>query len=240
MSEAAPAREAALRGLERGLGHRFADRALLERALTHASRAHEDASGALRHNEPLEFLGDAILGFVVAELLHRRDPDGPEGGKTQARAHLVSRANLARHAGQLGLGELLALGRGEEKTGGRHKQALWADAFEAVVAALYLDGGLRAAQRFVEARFGPELLDGARLASRDHKSTLQELLQGRGEPAPVYDVIREQAGPGNTRSFRVRCLVGTRPLSEGEGATKKEAQQAAARAALQRLARPSA
>jgi ribonuclease-3 len=237
MSGGPAARPAALAALERSLGHRFADRALLERALTHASRAHEDLSGTLRHNEPLEFLGDAVLGLVVAELLHRRDPDGPEGGKTQARAHLVSRASLVRHAGELGLGELLALGRGEEKTGGRHKQALWADALEAVIAALYLDAGLAAVQRFVLARFGADLADAAWLASRDHKSALQELLQGRGEPAPVYELITEQAGPGNTRSFRVRCLVGARPLSEGEGATKKEAQQAAARAALERLGR---
>lgn len=232
MSERAAAREAALAELERRLGHRFADRALLERALTHKSCAHDDPAGAARHNEPLEFLGDAILGFVVADLLHQGDPDGPEGGKTWARAHLVSRASLVRHAGELGLGGLLALGRGEEKTGGRHKQALWADAFEALVAALYLDGGLEAVRRFVLSRFGPELADGERLARRDDKSVLQELLQGRGEPAPVYEVIAEEAGPGNSRSFRVRCLVGARPVSEGEGATKKQAEQSAARAAL--------
>jgi ribonuclease-3 len=225
-----------LHALEERVGHRFRDRALLQRALTHSSRANEDLSGATRHNEPLEFLGDAILGFVVAELLHRRAPEGPEGEKTRARARLVSRLHLARHAEELGLGELLRLGRGEERTGGREKRALWADAFEALVAALYLDGGLAAAQRFVARRFGPELDSTRALGERDHKSALQELVQGRGQPAPRYEVVSEEPAAGNRRLFRVRCMVGGRALSVGEGPSKKEAQQQAARAALQAIA----
>ncbi len=139
-----PERTAALRTLEGRLGHRFSDLALLDRALTHSSHAHEELVGAAHHNEPLEFLGDAVLGFLVADLLHRRDPEGDEGRKSKVRARLVSAASLASSASELGLPELLLLGRGEEKTGGRQKSALWADAFEAVIAALYLDGGLEA------------------------------------------------------------------------------------------------
>ena len=150
-------RTAALHALEERLGHRFADLALLDRALTHTSHAHERGALAARHNEPLEFLGDAVIGFVVAEMLHRRDPEGNEGGKSKARAHLVAAPSLARRAARLGVPDLLSLGRGEEKSGGRQKSALWADAYEAVVAALYLDGGLEAAARFVTAEFAADL-----------------------------------------------------------------------------------
>ena len=143
-------RTARLRALEDRLGHRFADLSLLDRALTHSSLANEDADGG-GHNESLEFLGDAVIGFVMADLLHRRDPEGREGAKSKTRAQLVSARSLARRAAELGLPELLRLGRGEEKSGGRKKTALWADAYEAVIAALYLDGGMEAAHRFVSA-----------------------------------------------------------------------------------------
>lgn len=227
-----PEREAALHDLEERLGHRFADLALLDRALTHSSHAHEELSDAPRHNEPLEFLGDAVLGFLVADLLHRRDPEGDEGTKSKARAHLVSAASLARRAAELGLPELLRLGRGEEKTGGRKKSALWADAYEAVIAAVYLDGGVEAARRFVHHSLGRDVGLGGE--SRDFKSALQELLQGRGEPVPEYVVISEE-GPSHQRRFRVQCRVRGEAVSEGEGHSKKEAQQAAARWALERL-----
>src|SRR5215468_3949958 len=146
-------REARLRVLEERLGHRFRDLALLDRALTHTSRANESLGKKLLDNEPLEFLGDAVLGFVVADLLHRRDPDGDEGTKSKARANLVAAPSLAHRADELGLPELLLLGRGEEKTGGRTKAALWADAYEALIAALYLDGGMDVAHRFVSRDF---------------------------------------------------------------------------------------
>jgi len=223
-------RDEALRALEERLGHRFGDRSLLERALTHTSRANESLQRPTPHNEPFEFLGDAILGFLVAELLHRNDPEGDEGRKTRARAALVSAAGLARRAAALGLPELILLGRGEEKSGGRKKSALWADAYEAVIAALYLDGGLQPAQRFVENEMGAELLAPA-LHARDFKSALQELLQARSEPPPDYVVV-EEAGPAHRKQYRVECRVQGRALAVGEGHSKKVAQQDAARKAL--------
>lgn len=226
-----PAREAALRVLEQKLGHRFSDLSLLDRALTHSSRANEDLLRRLGHNEPLEFLGDAILGFLVAELLHRRDPDGDEGTKTKARAALVSATSLARHADALGLPALLLLSRGEEKSGGRKKAALWADVYEAVLAALYLDGGLEPARSFVEKDLGADLLEPA-LAARDPKSALQEILQGRGEPPPDYVVV-EETGPAHRKRYKIECRVHGDALATGEGHTKKKAQQEAARKALE-------
>ena len=208
-----PEREGALRALARRLGHPFGDLMLLDQALTHSSRAHEDLSEESRHNEPLEFLGDAVLGFLVADMLHRRDPDGDEGSKSRIRARLVSAPSLSRRAAGLGLAELLLLGRGEEKTGGRKKAALWANAYEGVIAALYLDGGVEAARRFVEQQFGEEAERGEPPA--DFKSALQELLQGQGEAVPEYVVIGEE-GPSHRRRFRVRCLVRGEAIAEGE------------------------
>jgi ribonuclease-3 len=220
--------------LEQRLGHRFTDLALLDRALTHASLANESLDPDVVDNEPLEFLGDAVLGMVVTDLLHRRDPDGPEGGKSRRRAQLVSTVSLSRHAAAVGIPELLRLGRGEEKTGGRAKTALWANAFEALVAALYLDGGLEAAQRFVAREFGRELEESARL-SEDPKSALQERLQAAGRPLPSYSVVAE-AGPSHRRRFRVECRLDDGTVTVGEDYSKKAAQQIAARLALTRLA----
>jgi ribonuclease-3 len=227
-----PERETALHRLEERLGHRFADLGLLDRALTHSSRANEDLASEIRHNEALEFLGDAVLGFLVADLLHRRDPEADEGHKTKVRALLVSAESLARQAAELGLPDLILLGRGEEKTGGRRKKALWADAFEAMIAALYLDGGIEAARCFLEARLGS--IAPHELATRDFKSALQEMLQARGEAPPEYVVVDEH-GPGHRRRYRIQCVINGRPLSEGEGYSKKEAQQEAARRAIESL-----
>jgi ribonuclease-3 len=222
---------AALRALERRLGHRFADIGLLERALTHKSRSHEepDAGG---DNEALEFLGDAVVGFVVTDLIHRRDPQGPEGEKSRLRAELVSMPSLARRASELGLPDLLRLGRGEEKTGGRKKPSLWADAYEALVAALYLDAGLAEAHRFVREEFERDLSE--RAAAADPKSRLQELLQGSGRARPEYRVVME-AGPSHSRRFRVECRLDDGTTTAGEGSSKKAAEQEAARRALERL-----
>jgi ribonuclease-3 len=225
-------RSAGLRALAERLGHRFAEPALLDRALTHTSHAHEQSAVSERHNEPLEFLGDAVLGFVVAELLHRRDPEGSEGGKSKARASLVAAPSLARRAAALGLPDLLLLGRGEEKTGGRQKKTLWSDAYEAVVAALYLDGGLEAARRFIVAEFAPDLAAPRLPEPRDYKSALQERLQARGEAVPEYVTVAEE-GPSHRRSFRVQCRIGGEVVAEGEGHSKKQAQQEAARRALE-------
>jgi len=226
-------RTARLRALEDRLGHRFGDLSLLDRALTHSSLANEDADGG-GHNESLEFLGDAVIGFVMADLLHRRDPEGREGAKSKTRAQLVSARSLARRAAELGLPELLRLGRGEEKSGGRKKTALWADAYEAVIAALYLDGGMEAAHRFVSAEFATDL-ERPGLPTEDHKSLLQEMLQARGDPVPEYELVAEE-GPDHRRRFRVRCVVRGESVAEGEGFSKKQAQQEAARNALARLA----
>lgn len=223
-----------LHSLEQRLGHRFADLALLDRALTHASRANEEPRGPGRHNEPLEFLGDSVLGFVVADLLHRRDPDGDEGTKTKIRAQLVSSPSLARLAVELGLPELILLGRGEERSGGRNKEALWVNAYEAVIAALYLDGGIAAAQRFVAQAFRQELEAGSEFVEWDYKSVLQERLQARGDAVPEYTVVAED-GPSHRRRFRVSCCVRGEAISTGEGPSKKAAQQAAAQQALEKL-----
>ena len=213
-------RTAALHALEERLGHRFQDLGQLDRALTHTSHAHEEAASE-RHNEPLEFLGDAVIGFLVAELLHRRDPEGDEGGKSKARAHLVAAPSLARRAAALGLPDLLLLGRGEEKTGGRQKSALWANAYEAVVAALYLDGGLAAAARFVSREFAPELSSPRLPEPRDYLV----------EAVPEYVTVAEE-GPSHRRSFRVQCRIAGATVAEGQGYSKKQAQQEAARRAL--------
>lgn len=224
-------RKAALHRLEERLGHRFADLALLDLALTHTSHAHESSAFPERHNEPLEFLGDAVIGLVVADLLHRRHPEGEEGLKTKARALMVSAGGLKRRADILGLPDLLLMSRSEMKAGGRHKSSLWADAYEAVVAALYLDGGMEAATRFVAGEFATELAAPTLPVLPDHKSTLQELLQDRGESVPEYVTIAEE-GPKHRRLWRVQCVIGGEVVSEGEGHSKKEAHQEAARRAL--------
>jgi ribonuclease-3 len=225
-------REERLHALERRLGYHFADLGLLDRALTHSSRANEEGSSDTGDNEALEFLGDAVIGFIVTDLLHRRDPDGAEGPKSRRRARLVSAPSLARRAAELGLPDLLLLGRGEEKTGGRSKSALGANAYEALVAALYLDGGFEAAHRFIRDEFSRDLQSTE--ASEDAKSALQELLQGRGRPRPEYHVAAE-AGPSHRRRFRVECRLDDGLVTEGEGSSKKAAQQKAAERALDRL-----
>jgi ribonuclease-3 len=229
-----PEREQSLRALERRVGHAFAELSLLDRALTHASLANESLDPDVADNEPLEFLGDAVLGMVVTDLLHRRDPDGPEGAKSRRRAQVVSTANLARHAARLGLPELLALGRGEEKTGGREKTALWANACEALVAALYLDGGFETAHRFVRDEFARDLEDSGE-PLEDPKSALQERLQAEGRPLPRYTVVAEE-GPSHRRLFRVECVLDDGTVTVGEDYSKKAAQQQAARLALSSLA----
>ena len=232
----APERASRLHALEARLGHHFADLALLDQALTHSSRAHESLGGPARHNEPLEFLGDAVIGFVVSDLLHRREPTGSEGSKSKKRARLVSAPSLARRSAGLGLPELLVLGRGEEKTGGRKKANLWADAYEALIAALYLDGGLEVAYRFLAAEFAADLERPPDPIEEDWKSALQEVLQARGDPVPEYVVVAEE-GPSHQRLFRVECRVLGERVAEGEGLSKKLAQQDAARKALVRIAR---
>jgi ribonuclease-3 len=221
--------------LQARIGYRFRDRGLLEHALTHKSRAAEDASGGVADNESLEFLGDAVLGLVVADTLFHQYPDYDEGQKSKVKAAVVSTQSLARHAEHLGLGDHLILGRGEEKTGGRFKQALLADGYEALIAALYLDGGLEAAETFLRKELKDAIDEGsAQTFVRDHKSALQERLQGLGRPLPEYRVSGE-AGPDHRKTFSVEVVVNGEVLGAATGRAKKEAEQEAARLALAKL-----
>ena len=223
--------------LQTRIQYRFRDRGLLEHALTHRSRAAEDASGGVADNESLEFLGDAVLGLVVADALFRRYPGSDEGQKSKIKASVVSTLSLARHAEELRLGEHLILGRGEEKTGGRFKQALLADTYEALIAAIYLDGGLDAAAAFLdrELRVAIEVGAAQTIIGEDYKSALQERLQALGRPLPEYRVIGE-TGPDHRKTFNVEVVVGGDVLGHASGKAKKEAEQEAARLALERLA----
>jgi ribonuclease-3 len=221
--------------LQARIGYRFRDRGLLEHALTHKSRAAEDASGGVADNESLEFLGDAVLGLVVADALFHQYPNYDEGQKSKIKAAVVSTQSLARHAERLRLGEHLILGRGEEKTGGRFKQALLADGYEALIAALYLDGGLDAAENFLRKELKDAIDEGsAQSFVRDHKSALQERLQALGRPLPEYRVSGE-AGPDHRKTFSVEVVVNGEVLGTATGRAKKEAEQEAARLALTKL-----
>jgi ribonuclease-3 len=223
--------------LQTAAGYRFRDRGLLEHAMTHTSRANEDVTGGVADNESLEFLGDAVLGFVVADLLFREFPDCDEGEKSKMKATLVSTATLARVAERLRLGDHLLLGRGEEKTGGRRKQALLADGCEALIAAIYLDGGIEQARAFVGRELGSFVDDLRRdgVSAQDYKSALQELVQARNRPLPEYRVIGA-IGPDHQKRFDVEVLVAGESLARATGPSKKEAEQEAARLALSRLA----
>lgn len=221
--------------LQRRIDYRFRDRGLLEHALTHKSRAAEDASGGIADNESMEFLGDAVLGLVVADALFRQYPLYTEGQKSKIKASVVSTQSLARHAEQLRLGEHLILGRGEEKTGGRFKQALLADGYEALIAAIYLDGGLEAAQAFLLRELKEALEAGSAPGfTQDFKSALQERLQALGVALPEYRVSGE-AGPDHRKTFTVEVLVSGQVMAAASGKAKKEAEQEAARLALASL-----
>ena len=226
--------------LEHRVGYHFRDPGLLEHALTHTSRANEDVSGGVFDNESLEFLGDAVLGFAIADLLFRRFPERDEGWKSKIKAALVSTASLARLAEGLNLGEHLLLGRGEEKTGGRRKQALLADGYEALIAAIYLDGGIEQATAFIARQFAGQINQAREPEAvfRDFKSALQERVQSGGDPVPEYHVLAE-TGPDHFKLFQVEVRVGGKPLAEARGRSKKEAEQEAARLALDRLNQPS-
>ena len=204
--------------------------------MTHTSKANEDASGGVTDNESLEFLGDAVLGFVIADLLFTEFPEFDEGHKSKTKAALVSTTTLARQAERLSLGDHLLLGRGEEKTGGRHKQALLADGYEALIAAIYLDGGIEHARAFLVREFGGLLADVRRhgVGGEDYKSALQELLQSRDASLPEYRLVGT-IGPDHRKVFEVEVAVRGEALAQASGASKKEAEQEAARLALEKL-----
>jgi ribonuclease-3 len=219
--------------LEARVGYAFKDRGLLEHALTHKSKAHEDPSGGVADNESLEFLGDAVLGLVVAEALFRSFPRYSEGQKSKIKANLVSTASLAEMAEQMGLGDHMILGRGEEKTGGRRKQALLADTCEALIAAIYLDGGLDPARAFLMREFSAGIEDAKQpeYFGRDYKSRLQERLQALGRPLPSYRISGE-VGPDHRKLFHVEVFVGDEMIAQGMGRTKKDAEQEGAKLAF--------
>ncbi|PYR19469.1 MAG: ribonuclease III [Acidobacteria bacterium] len=222
--------------LQQAIGYRFRDRGLLEHAMTHTSRANEDVSGGVADNEVMEFLGDALLGFIIADVLFRDFPEFDEGQKSKAKAALVSTATLARQAERLQLGDHLLLGRGEEKTGGRRKQALLADGYEALIAAVYLDGGVEHARAFITREFAA-LFDEVRrdgVSGQDYKSALQELLQSRDLPLPEYRLVGT-LGPDHRKLFEIEVVVRGERLASATGPSKKEAEQEAARAALEKL-----
>ena len=228
-----------LEPLERRIGYRFRDRGLLEHALTHRSRVHEDASGGVFDNESMEFLGDSVLGFVIADMLFREFPQHNEGQKSKLKASIVSAASLARLGERINLGEFLILGRGEEKTGGRRKLALIADCYEALIAAVYLDGGVEPARSFIERQFADLIQEARRTGAHatfteDYKSALQEWLQSHDRGLPAYRLAGE-IGPAHRRLFDVEVVGNGVPVARAEGKSKKEAAQAAAKLALDRL-----
>jgi len=221
--------------LECDLGYAFKDAQLLTQALTHSSHANEKSRG-MRDNEQLEFLGDSLLGFVVSDYLFRSHPNLDEGQLSRLKGFFVSSANLVKYAEKVHLGSYLQLGKGEEKTGGRMKQALLVDAFEAVLGAIYLDGGIEEARRvmlsFLEPQMG-DVGDSERQLS-DFKTELQEQLQARQLGRAEYTLTGEE-GPDHEKLFTVEVMIDGEPIASGVGLTKKAAEQAAARHALERV-----
>jgi ribonuclease III len=228
----------AVSDFEQRLGYAFRQRELLERALTHKSFSNENRESRSPNNERLEFLGDAVLGFVVGEVIYRSFPSLQEGALSKIKAHLVSSNMLGAKGRQLEIGKFLRMGAGEARSGGAEKVSLLADALEAVVAAIYLDGGLSATEAFVRRVFGPEV-DGINigdLSFHDYKTTLQETAQGLGLPLPEYRVV-EESGPDHEKAFVIELLWDGVAFSQGSGPSKREAQRKAAKEALKKLGR---
>lgn len=219
--------------LEQAIGYSFRDRSLLENALRHSSYANENRKTNLSSNERLEFLGDAVLGFVVAEYLYKTYPDHPEGDLTRMRAELVCEGSLASVAERLELGRHLKLGHGEENCGGRKRPSINADAVESILAAMYLDGGLEPAKALIYRM----ILNGTEKqapVNTDFKTMLQELVQKEKNQVLKYCLV-EESGPDHDKEFRVIVLLNDRIIGEGRGRSKKRAEQAAAAQGLEKL-----
>lgn len=227
-----PSPESARSELEENVGYTFARPELLEIALTHPSAA----LGSDAHYERLEFLGDAVLDLAIADLLMRQFPAAKEGPLSKLRASIVNARTLALKAQSIDLGTLLKLGKGEEKSGGREKVSILAAAFEAVIGAIYTDGGLVPAQQVVERLFEHDV--GGPSAERDYKTELQEIAYRRFRAQPIYELVAAQ-GPDHAKRFTTRIKIGGRDLGIGEGGSKKQSEQAAARQALARLEQES-
>ncbi len=217
-----------MEALEKKLDYRFRDPALLRTALTHSSYANEHNCAS---NERLEFVGDSVLGMVTASALYLRFPDLPEGRMTRLRAELVCEQSLREVAEKLELGKTMLLGRGEEGTGGRSRPSILADCVEAVIAAVYLDGGMEPARRLIDRYILVKIDEGSAESMRDWKTELQELVQQKPGRSLSYSLIGE-SGPDHMKCFHAAVSCGGSVVGSGEGRTKKEAEQMAARAAL--------
>lgn len=224
-----------LENLQENLGYRFRDESLLRGALYHSSYANEHRNENIVSNERLEFLGDAVLGFVSAEFLYSRFPHAPEGELTRIRAALVREESLFEVAQALQLGECLMLGKGEESGGGRQRPSILADCTEAVFAAVYLDGGMDCARDLIHrVLLSKGDIEVAESRRRDYKTELQELVQRKPHQVLRYELVG-QSGPDHAKVFTVAVLLNGEPIGEGSGHSKKEAEQASARAALEKL-----
>ena len=215
-----------IKELETAIGYRFHNISLLQNALAHSSYANERWHNSLMSNERLEFLGDSILGMLVADHLYRNFPNRPEGELTRMRADMVCERALAVVAGQIGLGGHMLLGKGEEATGGRKRPSILADAFAAVIGAIFLDGGMDNAKKFVR-RF----LDDAHLSLKDYKTLLQEIIQKNPGERLSY-VVTGESGPDHNKVFNVEVHLNSNVIGKGTGKSKKQAEQAAAKEAL--------
>ena len=222
-----------IKDLEAAIGYQFRNITLLQNALAHSSYANERWHDSLKSNERLEFLGDSILGMVVAEYLYRNFPDRPEGELTRMRADMVCETSLAAVADKIGLGDHLMLGHGEERFGGRKRASILADAVESVIAASFLDGGMDAAKAFI-ARFVLTEVPVKQLHNADYKTALQELVQQKKAQVLTYALIGE-SGPDHDKEFRVQVSLNGMPIGEGTGRSKKRAEQDAAHNALNTL-----
>ncbi len=222
-----------LNDLEAAIGYRFRNIGLLQNALSHSSYANERWHNSLMSNERLEFLGDSVLGMLVAEFLYRNFPDRPEGELTRMRADMVCETTLAEIANRLKLGEYLLLGNGEEQGGGRTRYSILADAVESVIAACYLDGGMAAASAFVE-KFVLVNVPTKRMHNADYKTALQELVQQKKNQLLSYRLVGE-SGPDHDKQFTVELALNDAVVGTGTGRSKKRAEQAAAHAAIRKL-----
>ena len=222
-----------IKDLEKAIGYQFRNISLLQNALTHSSYANERWHNSLMSNERLEFLGDSILGMVVAEYLFRTFPNRPEGELTRMRADMVCEKTLAAVAGRIELGKHLMLGNGEEQGGGRSRESILADAVESVIAASFLDGGMTAARQFIE-RFILVEVPVKKLHNIDYKTALQELVQQKKNQVLSYHLTGE-SGPDHDKRFDVEVSLNGKVVGTGTGSSKKRAEQMAARCALERL-----
>jgi len=219
--------------LEKAIGYQFRNITLLQNALSHSSYANERWHDSLKSNERLEFLGDSVLGMVVAEHLYRTFPNRPEGELTRMRADMVCERTLAKVANTLGLGAHLLLGKGEEQGGGRSRESILADAVESVIAACYLDGGMTAAVQFIQ-KFILVNVPVTKLHNADYKTALQELVQQKKNQVLSYTLVGE-SGPDHDKQFRVELTLNGEVVGMGIGSSKKRAEQAAAQKALEAL-----